>query len=285
MSIIRRILGMIEFKKIAEIELIRESALLVSKTLGLIAEHIKPGISTLELDKLAETFIRDNNAKPGFLGMYDYPNTLCTSVNEQVVHGIPNNKPLKDGDIVSVDCGVYLNGFYGDHAYTFAIGEVSEDVKRLMRVTYESLLLGINEMKQFARIGDISYAIQSHCERNGYGVVKELVGHGLGRKLHEAPQVPNYGRKRQGPMMKNGIVLAIEPMINMGTASVFTLKDKWTVVTKDNKPSAHYEHDVALVSGKPEILSTFDYVEENLAKKGDFFVSNKNYIPQKAIIY
>ncbi len=285
MSIIRRILGMIEFKKIAEIELIRESALLVSKTLGLIAEHIKPGISTLELDKLAETFIRDNNAKPGFLGMYDYPNTLCTSVNEQVVHGIPNDKPLKDGDIVSVDCGVYLNGFYGDHAYTFAIGEVSEDVKRLMRVTYESLLLGINEMKQFARIGDISYAIQSHCERNGYGVVKELVGHGLGRKLHEAPQVPNYGRKRQGPMMKNGIVLAIEPMINMGTASVFTLKDKWTVVTKDNKPSAHYEHDVALVSGKPEILSTFDYVEENLAKKGDFFVSNKNYISQKAIIY
>jgi methionyl aminopeptidase len=285
MSFIRRLLGMIDFKKPAEIELVRESALIVSRTLGLIAEVIKPGISTIELDKIAETYIRDHKARPGFLGLYNYPNTLCTSVNEQVVHGIPNDKPLKEGDIVSVDCGVYFNGYYGDHAYTFAIGEVSEQNKRLMRVTYESLLLGIRELKQFNRIGDISFAVQSHCENNGYGVVRELVGHGLGRKLHEAPQVPNFGRRRQGPMLKNGIVLAIEPMINMGKPDVYTLSDKWTVVTKDKKPSAHYEHDVALVGGKPVILSTFKYVEDALAKKGDFFVSDENYKPVQKIVY
>jgi len=285
MGLFRRIFGMIDFKKPAEIEIIRNSAQLVSKTLGIVAEYIKPGITTRELDKLAETFIRDNGGKPGFLGLYDYPNTLCTSVNEQVVHGIPNDKPLLDGDIVTVDCGVLMNNYYGDHAYTFAIGEVSEDNKRLMRVTYESLLFGIKEVKQFNRIGDLSSEIQQHCERNGYSVVQELVGHGLGRKLHEAPQVPNYGRKRRGPMMKNGLVLAIEPMINMGTHEVYTLSDKWTVVTKDHKPSAHYEHDVAVIGGKAEILSTFSYVEDALKKKGDFYVSNPNYIPHIPIKY
>lgn len=276
---------MIDFKKPAEIELMRQSAQLVSRTLGLIAEVIKPGITTLELDRLAETFIRDNGGKPGFLGLYKYPNTLCTSVNEQVVHGIPHDKPLLEGDIVSVDCGVLMNGYYGDHAYTFAIGEVSEANKRLMRVTYESLLLGIGEVKQFNKIGDIGYAVQNHCELNGYGVVRELVGHGLGRKMHEEPQVPNFGRRHRGPLMKSGIVLAIEPMINMGRPEVYTLSDKWTVVTKDNKPSAHYEHDVAILAGKAEVLSTFQYVEDALRKKGDFFVSDENYKPQIPIIY
>lgn len=285
MSLIRRLLGMIDFKKPSEIELVRKSAQLVSQTLGVIAEVIKPGITTLELDKLAETFIRDNGAKPGFLNLYDFPNTLCTSVNEQVVHGIPNNRPLEEGDIVSVDCGVLMNNYYGDHAYTFAIGEISEQKKRLLRVTYESLLIGISKVKQFNKIGDISFAVQTHCEQNGYGVVKELVGHGLGRKLHEAPQVPNYGRPHRGPLMKNGLVLAIEPMINMGTPDVYTLKDEWTVVTKDNQPSAHFEHDVAVVSGKVEVLSTFDYVEAALKKKGDFFASDETYTPLKPIRY
>ena len=276
---------MIDFKKPAEIELMRQSAQLVSKTLGVIAEVIRPGITTLELDKLAETYIRDNGAKPGFLGLYNYPNTLCTSVNEQVVHGIPNGRELQEGDIVSVDCGVLMNGFYGDHAYTFAIGRISEENKRLMRVTYESLLKAIAHVKQFNKIGDISYAIQSHCEQNGYGVVRELVGHGLGRKMHEAPQVPNFGHPHRGPLLKNGIVLAIEPMINMGKPDVYTLKDKWTVVTKDSKPSAHYEHDVAVISGKAAVLSTFDYVEDALKKKGDFYVSDENYTPLKPILY
>ncbi len=285
MNLLSRIFGMIDLKKPSEIELIRQSAQIVSKTLGLIAEHIKPGITTLELDKIAETFIRDNGGKPGFLGLYGFPNTLCTSVNEQVVHGIPNNKPLQEGDIVSVDCGVWKNGYYGDHAYTFAIGEVSEEKKRLMKVTFESLILGINEAKQFNRIGDISHAVQYHCERNGYGVVRELVGHGLGRKMHEAPQVPNFGKKRVGPLLKNGLVIAIEPMINLGTHEVYTLSDKWTVVTKDKKPSAHYEHDVAIINGKPTVLSTFEYVEDALRKKGDFYVSDETFKPKNPINY
>lgn len=285
MNLIRRILGMIDFKKPAEIELIRQSAQLVSKTLGVIAEVIRPGMTTLELDKIAETFIRDNGAKPGFLGLYKFPNTLCTSVNEQVVHGIPNSRELQEGDIISVDCGVWKNGFYGDHAYTFAIGEISEERKRLMRVTYEALLIGIAQVKQFNKIGDISYAIQTHCEQNGYGVVRELVGHGLGRKMHEAPQVPNFGQRHRGPLMKNGLVIAIEPMINLGKPDVYTLADKWTVVTKDKKPSAHYEHDVAIVSGKAVVLSTFDYVEEALRKKGDFFVTDERYLPENPIVY
>lgn len=263
---------MIKYKTSEEIELIRKSALLVSKTLGLIAEEINPGMTTLELDKLAETFIRDNGGIPGFLGLYDFPNTLCTSVNEVVVHGIPNNKPIQEGDIVSVDCGVLMNGYYGDHAYTFMIGDVKPEVRDLVKVTKESLYLGIQKVKTRNRIGDISYAIQTHAEKHGYGVVRELTGHGLGKKMHEEPSVPNYGHRRRGRLMKSGIVLAIEPMINLGTKDIFQLDDGWTITTADKKPSAHFEHDVAIVNGLPEILSTFDYVEEALQKRNMDYV-------------
>ncbi len=257
---------MIQYKSREEIELIRKSALLVSKTLGLMASIIKPGVVPLDLDKIAEEYIRDNGGTPGFLGLYDYPNTLITSVNEQVVHGIPTKRPLQDGDVVGVDCGVLMNGYYGDHAYTFAVGEISDDVKKLLKVTKESLYLGIEQAKTGNRIGDISFAIQSYTESHGYGVVRELVGHGLGKKMHEAPEVPNYGKRGKGPKLKDGVVIAIEPMINMGTRRVVQLDDGWTIVTADRKPSAHFEHDVAIVDGKPEILSTFDYIEEELAK-------------------
>lgn len=276
---------MIHYKTPDQIELMRKSALIVSETLGIIAEKIEPGVTTLELDKIAYEFINDKGGKPAFLGLYGFPNTLCMSVNEQVVHGIPNNTPLQEGDILSVDCGVLLNGWYGDHAYTFAVGEIDDAKKRLLRVTYESLEMGIQEMKSLNRVGDISNTIQTHCERNGYGVVRELVGHGLGKKLHEAPQVPNYGRRHRGDLLKSGIVLAIEPMINMGTYEVVTLSDKWTVVTKDRLPSAHFEHDVAIVSGKPELLSTFKYVEESLAKKGSFCPSKVGLDLKAKIIY
>ncbi|MEM9324006.1 MAG: type I methionyl aminopeptidase [Bacteroidota bacterium] len=257
---------MIQYKSKEEIELIRKSALLVSKTLGLMASLIKPGVVPLDLDKIAEEFIRDHGGKPGFLGLYDYPNTLITSVNEQVVHGIPTKRPLEDGDIVGVDCGVLMNGYYGDHAYTFAVGEVTEDIKQLLKVTKESLYLGIEQAKAGNRIGDISFAIQSYTESHGYGVVRELVGHGLGKKMHESPEVPNYGKRGKGPKLKNGVVIAIEPMINMGTRRVIQLQDGWTIVTADKRPSAHFEHDVAVVDGQPEILSTFDFIEEELAK-------------------
>jgi methionyl aminopeptidase len=242
----------------------RESALLVSKTLGMLASEIKPGVSTLHLDRLAEAFIRDHGGEPGFLGLYDFPNSLCTSVNEQVVHGIPNEEPLKEGDIVSIDCGVLKNGYYGDHAYTFAVGELADEVKQLLKVTRESLYKGIEQCRAGNRIGDISHAIQKYTEQYGYGVVRELVGHGLGRKMHEKPEVPNYGRKGSGKKIKEGLVLAIEPMINLGTRHVEQLSDGWTIVTKDRKPSAHFEHDVAVVDGAPEILSTFDYIEKAL---------------------
>lgn len=258
---------MIIYKNREEIELIRESALLVSRTLGMLASEVKPGVTTLQLDRLAEEFIRDHGGEPGFLGLYDFPNTLCTSVNAQVVHGIPNNEPLKEGDVVSIDCGVKMNGFYGDHAYTFAVGEVSEEVKKLLEVTKKSLYLGIEQMRKGNRIGDISYAIQSYTEAHGYGVVRELVGHGLGRSMHEKPEVPNYGRKGSGKRIKEGLVLAIEPMINLGTRHVQQLDDGWTIITRDRKVSAHFEHDVAVVDGKPEILSTFDYIEEVLGIK------------------
>ena len=257
---------MIQHKSREEIELMRESALLVSKTLGLLAEHVKPGISPLELDKMAEEFIRDHDAVPGFLGLYDFPNTLCRSKNEQVVHGIPNDKPLLDGDIISVDCGVVKNGFYGDHAYTFAVGEVTDEVKQLLKVTKEALYLGIEETVAGNRIGDIGYAIQTHAESHGYGVVRELVGHGLGKKMHESPEVPNYGKRGRGPKIKEGLVIAIEPMINMGTRRIIQLSDGWTIITADRMPSAHFEHDVAVIDGKPEILSTFKYVEDALEK-------------------
>ncbi|MDP2188125.1 MAG: type I methionyl aminopeptidase [Sphingobacteriaceae bacterium] len=257
---------MIHYKSLEEIELMRAAAQVVSRTLGIVAAEIKPGVTPLQLDKLAETYIRDQGAEPAFLGLYGFPNTLCMSKNEQVVHGIPDNRPLVDGDIISVDCGAKLHGFYGDHAYTFAVGEVSAEVRKLLQVTLESLYLGIEQAVVGNRIGDISFAVQQHAEKNGYGVVRELVGHGLGRKLHEKPEVPNYGKRGSGPRIQNGLVIAIEPMINMGVKNIKQLEDGWTIITADKKPSAHFEHDVAIVDGKPEILSTFKYVEEALVK-------------------
>ena len=243
-----------------QIELMRESALIVSKTLGMIASEIKPGVTTLYLDKLAETFIRDHGAQPGFLGLYGFPNSLCMSPNAQVVHGIPNNNPLQEGDVISVDCGVLKNGFYGDHAYSFEIGEVAPEVKSLLQVTKESLYVGIREFKIGNRVEDVGNAIQKYCESNGYGVVRELVGHGLGTKMHEDPEMPNYGKRGRGKLFVEGMVVAIEPMINMGTKNIKQLKDGWTILTADGKPSAHFEHNVALIDGKPELLSTFDYI-------------------------
>lgn len=257
-----------------EIELMRLSSLLVSKTLGMIAAEIKPGVTTLALDKMAESFIRDHGGIPGFLGLYGCPSTLLTSVNEQVVHGLPTHRPIEDGDVVSVDCGVLMNEFYGDHAYTFEIGEVAPETKKLLQITKESLYEGINQFKLGNRVEDIGHAIQSYCESHGYGVVRELVGHGLGRKLHEDPEVPNYGKRGRGKMFVEGMTIAIEPMINMGTRNIKHLKDGWTIVTRDLKPSAHFEHNVALIDGKPELLSTFAYVYEVLgieSKEEDAF--------------
>jgi methionyl aminopeptidase len=247
-----------------QIELMRESALIVSKTLGMIASEIKPGVTTLYLDKLAETFIRDHGGEPGFLGLYGFPNSLCMSPNAQVVHGIPNNNPLQEGDVISVDCGVLKNGFYGDHAYSFEIGEVAPEVKKLLQVTKESLYVGIREFKIGNRVEDVGNAIQKYCESNGYGVVRELVGHGLGTKMHEDPEMPNYGKRGRGKLFVEGMTVAIEPMINMGTKNIKQLKDGWTILTADGKPSAHFEHNVALIDGKPELLSTFDYVYKAL---------------------
>jgi len=258
---------MIFYKTPEEIELMREAALVVSRTLGLIAKEIKPGVTPLFLDKLAEDYIRSQNAYPAFLGMYGFPNSLCISVNEQVVHGIPTDKPLQNGDIISVDCGAKLNGYYGDHAYTFEVGEVKPEIKKLLQVTKECLEIGIAEARVGNRIGDIGFAIQQHAERHGYGVVRELVGHGIGKEMHEDPQVANYGKRGRGKKIENGLTIAIEPMINMGTERVKQLNDKWTIVTQDGLPSAHFEHDVAVVDGKPVVLSTFKYVEEALAGK------------------
>ncbi len=255
---------MLKLKSPEEIELIRISAQIVSKTLGIVASEIKPGVTTLHLDKLAEEHIRDLGAIPGFLGMYDFPNTLCISPNAQVVHGIPNDIPLKEGDVLSVDCGALINDFYGDHAYTFEVGEVAPEIKKLLQVTKESLYVGIREFKEGNRVGDVGYAIQKYCENYDYGVVRELVGHGLGKTMHEDPQMPNYGKRGRGKKFKEGLVVAIEPMINLGTHKIQHLKDGWTILTKDRKPSAHFEHDVAIVNGKPQLLSTFDYIYEAL---------------------
>ncbi len=255
---------MIQIKSREEIELMRESALIVSKTLGEIAKAIKPGISTLELDKIAEEFIRDHGAIPGFLGLYDFPNTLCMSPNEQVVHGIPNKQPLEEGDIISVDCGALKNGFYGDHAYTFAVGDIDKETKKLLDVTKQSLYIGIREFKAGNRVGDVGYAIQQFTESHGYGVVRELVGHGIGREMHEDPEMPNYGRRGKGKKFMEGMVVAIEPMINLGTHKIRQFSDGWTIKTADEKPSAHFEHDVAILNGKPELLSTFKYINEAL---------------------
>lgn len=255
---------MIKIKTLEEIEIMRESALIVSKTLGMIASEIKPGANPLKLDKMAEEFIREQGAEPGFLGMYDFPNTLNWSPNAQVVHGIPTNELLKDGDIISVDCGSLKNGYYGDHAYTFEVGEVAEETKKLLKVTKESLYIGIREFKANNRVGDVGYAIQKHCENQGYGMVRELVGHGLGKSLHEKPEMPNYGKRGRGKKFTEGTVVAIEPMVNMGTKNIKQLKDGWTVLTADGKPSAHFEHNVAIVNGKPELLSTFQYIYDAL---------------------
>ena len=255
---------MIQIKTTEEIELMRQSARLVSKTLGMLAKEIKPGVTTKALDTMAETFIRYHKAKPGFLGLYGCPSTLLTSVNEAVVHGLPTEKTLEDGDIVAVDCGVFINGYYGDHAYTFQVGSVAPETIKLLEVTKASLYKGIEAFKVGNRIGDIGFAIQQYCEAHGYGVVRELVGHGLGKTLHEDPEVPNYGKRGRGKKILEGMTIAIEPMINMGTHKVKQLDDGWTIVTQDAKPSAHFEHNIAIVNGKPELLSTFDYVYEAL---------------------
>ncbi|MEG3657851.1 type I methionyl aminopeptidase [Arenibacter palladensis] len=260
---------MIKIKTLEEIELMRESALIVSKTLGMLASEVKPGVTTLQLDSMAETFIRDHGGVPGFLGLYDFPNSLCMSPNAQVVHGIPNDTPLVEGDIISIDCGVLKNGFYGDHAYTFEVGEVDAETKKLLQVTKESLYVGIREFKVGNRVGDVGYAIQQYTESQGYGVVRELVGHGLGREMHEDPEMPNYGKRGRGKKFVEGMVVAIEPMINLGTRRIKQLKDGWTILTADNKPSAHFEHDVAIIDGKPEILSTFAYIYEALGIESD----------------
>jgi methionyl aminopeptidase len=254
----------IHYKTEEEIELIRESSLLVGKTLAEVAKIIKPGITTLDLDAIAEEFIRDNGAEPTFKGYDGFPNSLCTSVNDVVVHGIPDNRPLENGDVVSVDCGVFKNGFNGDSAYTFQIGEVDRAVKQLLEVTKESLNKAIEACLVGNRIGDIGNAVQTHAESYGYGVVRELVGHGLGRELHEKPEVPNYGKAGRGLKLRNGLVIAIEPMINLGDRRITQLNDGWSIVTLDGKPSAHFEHDIAIINGKPEVLSTFKYIEEVL---------------------
>ncbi|MGB1971893.1 MAG: type I methionyl aminopeptidase [Flavobacteriaceae bacterium] len=259
----------IVLKNAEEIELMRESALIVSKTLGMLAGEIKPGISTLELDAKAEAFIRDHGAEPGFLGLYDFPNTLCVSPNAQVVHGIPNKDPLHEGDIISIDCGALKNNFYGDHAYTFAVGDIDPATEKLLRITKESLYVGIEAFKAGNRIGDLGYAIQNYCEKEGYGVVRELVGHGLGTTMHEGPEVPNYGRRGRGKKFIDGMVLAIEPMINRGTHRIKQLKDGWTILTADGHPSAHFEHNVALINGQPELLSSFQYIYAALGIESD----------------
>jgi methionyl aminopeptidase len=234
----------------------------VGKTLGEVGKHIRPGIRTIELDKIAEEFIRDNGAVPAFKGYGGFPGSLCISVNDAVVHGIPGNYELRDGDIVSVDCGTILNGYVGDSAYTFTVGEVSEEIKLFLQRSKESLYKGIEQAVAGNRIGDIGYAIQSYVEQFGYGVVRELVGHGVGRKLHEDPQVPNYGRRGTGTKLSEGIVIAIEPMITFGKRDIIQERDGWTIKTKDRMPAAHFEHDVAIRDGKAEILSSFEWVEE-----------------------
>lgn len=256
---------MIFYKTDEEIELIRNSSLLVSKTLAELAKHIKEGVTSLQLDKIAEEFIKDHNAVPAFKDFNGFPNSICTSPNEQVVHGIPNNEPLKNGDIISVDCGVILEEFYGDSAYTFAIGEIDPEVETLLRITKESLLLGIDQARVGKRMGDISFAIQHHTEvNNDFGVVRELVGHGIGKSLHESPEVPNYGKRGSGIKLKEGLVIAIEPMVNLKTRRITQHKDGWTITTMDNSPSAHYEHTIAIRKDGPDILSSFSEIEDSV---------------------
>lgn len=258
---------MVKLKTNEEIELIRQSSLLVGKTLAAVAREIREGISTLALDKIAEEFIRSHNAVPAFKGYRGFPGTLCVSVNSQVVHGIPGKYDLKNGDIISVDCGVKMNGYYGDSAFTFPVGEVKPEILQLLKVTKESLYRGIEKAVTGGRLGDISEAIQSHAEHHGYGVVRELVGHGVGQHLHEEPEVPNYGRKGSGPKLATGLVIAIEPMINLGTKKVNQERDGWTITTADGLPSAHFEHTVAVKPGKADILSSFAEIEQVLKER------------------
>jgi methionyl aminopeptidase len=258
---------MLIYKTEEEIELLRESNLIVSKTLGEIARHIRPGVSTAEIDKIAEEFIRDHQAEPGFKGYNGYPATLCTSVNSAVVHGIPSDYRLQEGDILSVDCGVLKNGFYGDTAYTFEVGEVKPEVKKLLQVTKESVFLGVEKAVEGNRLGDVGAAVQNHAEKYGFSVVREMVGHGLGKRLHEEPEVPNYGKRGTGILLKSGLVICIEPMINLGKRNIIQEKDGWTIKTADEKPSAHFELAVVVRKGTAETLSTFEYIEEILNKK------------------
>lgn len=256
---------MIYLKTDEEIELMREANQLVGKTLAEVGRHVEPGVSTLQLDKIAEEFIRDHGAVPAFLGYGGFPNSICASVNEHVVHGIPSSsKILNEGDIISVDCGTILNGYVGDSAYTFCVGEIDPKVKDLLKTTKESLYLGIQAAVEGKRIGDISNAVQTYCESHNYSVVRELVGHGIGKRMHEEPEVPNYGRRGCGPLLKSGMCICIEPMINMGSKNVVFERDGWTVRTKDRKCSAHFEHCIAIRPDGPQILSSFDFIEEVL---------------------
>ena len=257
---------MIYLKSQEEIELLRENNQLVSRTLAELAKYVKEGVTTLELDRIAEEFIRSHGAVPGFLGYNGFPNSLCISVNEQVVHGIPSSYRLKNGDIVSIDCGTYMHGFYGDSAYTFAVGEVDEEKKLLMQVTKEALVKGAEQACVGKRTGDIGYAVQRHAESFGFGVVRELIGHGLGKNMHEDPEVPNYGARGRGHLLKEGMVICIEPMINAGTKSVVFERDGWTVRTKDRKPSAHYEFAVAITKDGPDVLTDFSIIEQAIAE-------------------
>lgn len=260
---------MIKYKSNEEIELIRQSSLLVGKTLAEVAKLIAPGIDPIILDRRAEEFIRDNGGVPAFKGYGGtFPNSLCLSLNDVVVHGIPQKGDvLEEGDIIAVDCGVLMNGYYGDSAYTFGVGEISAEKAQLLKVTKECLYKAIEKAVPGQRMGDLAYAVQEHAEKHGYGVVKELVGHGIGQHLHEKPEVPNYGRRGTGLKFMEGLTIAIEPMINMGTAGIFQLNDGWTIVTKDKMPSAHFEHTVAVRKGGADILSSFEYIEEVLNKK------------------
>lgn len=253
---------MIYYKTAEDLEQMRISAQLLGKAHGEVAKHVKPGISLKALDKIAEEYIKDNGAHPSFLNYDGFPASLCMSVNEVVVHGIPTDYVVKEGDIVSIDCGVYLNGYHADSAYTYPIGEVSKEVLDLLQTTKQSLYEGIAQVRRGNRIGDVGYAIQQYCEQRGYQVVRELVGHGVGKNLHEKPEVPNYGRRGRGPKIQEGLVIAIEPMINLGNRRVVQERDGWTIRTRDRKPSAHYEHTVAVVNGEAEILTTFQYIEE-----------------------
>jgi methionyl aminopeptidase len=263
---------MIYYKTNEEIEKIRVSSLLVARALAEVAKIIRPGVTSLELDKIAEEFIRDNGGIPAFKGYNGFPNSLCISPNEQVVHGIPNNRPYENGDIISVDCGVLKDGYFGDSAYTFAIGTISDEVQNLLDTTKESLYRGISVAVEGKRLQDISYEIQNFCESKGYSVVRELVGHGIGKSLHEAPEVPNFGKRGSGPKLKTGLVIAIEPMINMGRKNIIHGKDGWTIKTSDGMPSAHFEHTIAIGKESAQILSSFEFIEKALEEQKQKFV-------------